>query len=334
MTSDDDAIPRVVPRPLRGVQELPDVCRLYELAGWGSIPVETMERMFFQGPNGPALIMVLADVATDQIMGMMAFTPHRVQIGETREIGSRSRSAILDPSLRRKATGQIAGSDDDPLRILIEASLPHRLDRGWRISFTLPNPLFRKRRAGRAPDPARVISFIDLGHQLRIKLSESTRTVDTIVAVPANTPAGPEYDDLWERARQNVPIQNAVVRDAQAQRGLASHLRLELRNPRTGALRGYMRLKPDKGGRLEDILAEDSETFDELIGSSVAWLNSNHDRHTMRKVVSLPHPAFADSLRRAGATERDYFFTFSVRCLDNVVGPHSDAANWYVTMGD
>lgn len=330
----DDPGSRLEPRPLHGVDELPEVQRLYDLAGWGPISLESLERMFFTGSNGPALIMVLANAETDQIMGMTAFTPHRVQIGDAQEVASRARSAILDPSLRRSTTGRVVVDDQDPLRRITQASLPFRLARGWRISYALPNPLFRERNQSRTPEVSATRSTVDLGYGLRFKLSESTRSVDTIVPVSADTPAGPEYDDLWERARRNLNIRNAVVRDAQGQRGLTTHIRLELRNPRTGTLRGYMRLKPDKVGRLEDLLAEDHGTFDELIDSSLAWLEANRSQHTMRKLVSLPHPIFAESLQRSGAIENDYFFTFFVRSLDGVVGQHSDAANWYVTMGD
>lgn len=321
----------LVYRPLDQTRELGAVVRLFDLAGWGPVTEADVRSWVADDPEGRWLVMGAVHEPGSEVLGIAMLSPHRVQLFDRVGRAGRSRAVVLDPRVRRAERGVTAVDENDPVRRMLVASRPERARLGWELSFSLPNPKMVRRSELRTYPADTSGSRVPLGNGLRLDLHHGAAASGRVE--PADGPPGPEYDDLWLAAREGLGIECAVVRDASSV-ARRSGLRLELRAPGTGALLGYTVFSDDAGGKLEDVLAVDTATLEELLAGSVGWLRSHPGAHDLEFANSTPHSVYRDHLLALGATEIDWLFTFSVTAFPPREAPELDASRWYVTVGD
>jgi hypothetical protein len=147
---------------------------------------------------------------------------------------------------------------------------------------------------------------------------------------------GAEYDALWERARRNLGIECALLRNARAlNQAHAWMLTLECREPRSSELLGYATFfdRPE-GALLYDILASDDEALGAVADSAVNWARRHGESFGLESASCLAHPIYADALRACGAEDVKWAFVLSLRTADSTPRPEFDPNRWYVTAGD
>jgi hypothetical protein len=326
----NDVLEGLTYRPLRGRHEIEGIAKLYDIAGWGpSDPARLAEWLLTDGPLGPYLVMVIAN-ERDELVGMMMYGPYRVQLFDRVGIAARGRAMILAPELRRSARNVSVIDEADPSYKLSVAARPYLDERGWEFIFGLPNPSQTRREEKLAVPEDFVTSTCEYGLALRIDPEDVPGPMPLDVTIADRF--GPEYDTLWQRARDSFDIKCAVVRDASGlSHSRAGQLHLECRTRETGELLGYAVLLEKGGKKLQDVLAVDDDAMHLVIRSVVSWLRDNRD---LEYFASVPYPAYRDALIAAGAYEIDWLFSFNVSTHHESDQPELDASNWYVTAGD
>lgn len=333
--SDHDVAEELTYRLLREC-EIDGVSRLCELAGWGR--PDWLTEFLFGGPLGPAIVVVAVTPA-DEIVAMLCWTPYEVQLWDSIAIAGRGGMLILSPEIRRDARG-IGGRFDDLDPVLRMGLVGLRLldERGWAFMYSFPDPrlvaLMDRVGAGtttvggierRRAFPAVKLDFTGTGAE----------PIPLDVAILQHEFAD-DYDRLWERARTNLGIECAVLRNA---RGLnhtrGSKVTLECRTKRGGELLGYATLqRRHEDTILHDLLAVDHEAFDLVTRSVVNWLRANGRSIGIDSASSLLHPIYAASLQACGAQDIKWTFTLALRTISADPPPALDPARWYVTAGD
>src|SRR5436190_12192702 len=197
--------------------DVDDVVDLFNLAGWGPMKAEWIVDWFFRGPLGPALVMVAVD-PSDRARGMIMFSPVQVQLFDRVGIACRGRSAILAPELRRSARGVTEPDDElDPLLNMVRAATEQLDELGWEFTFGLPNPTVAQRGRDVEEDhPEIVTARSDRDFRgLKVRFEDIPPGPIPLRVQEPTRPFGPEYDELWARARANLGIECAVLRNAE-----------------------------------------------------------------------------------------------------------------------
>lgn len=335
----DDVIPmeRLEARESRGDSDLPGIGRLFEIAGWGPVPrdLPTLRSWIVEESDlGSSLVMVIADRETDEILGLTLLHPRPVWFYDRVIVGTRARARTLDPRIRRSGRGVQAVDESDPLRMLSRATWPRLAERGWDLSYALPNPSMLRRRQWRTVPPLNPGNSHLLGQGLRIDIDAvppSAQMIDIRLAGAR----GPEYDRLWEAARTNLSIECALLRssDGLRQSQRANLPTIEVRRPGSDELIGYATMASTEEHMIHDILAVDEEAFELVLRGLVTWLSSIpvDDRTTF--ITTLPHPAYRSAFEALGAHEIDWLYSVSLVCGTGA-DLTLDASSWYVTCGD
>ena len=308
---------------------------LFEISGWGR--PDWLQQFLFGGPLGPGVVVVAVN-PSDDVLGVMCFTPCETQLFDRVAIAGRVRMMVLAPEVRRDARG-IGGRVDDldhGLRML-NTGLHLVQERGWALTYAFPDP--------------RLVALMDrLGFEERTDGVEHRRSFGTLKVGFADVEPGPipldvavkegefaaEYDVLWDRARRNLGIECAVLRNARVlNRAHAWMLTLECREPRSRELMGYATfLNREEGALLYDILATDDEAMTAVVQSAVNWLRRHGGSFELEWATCLAHPIYADALRACGAEDIKWTFVLSLRTTDSRPLPEFDPHRWYVTAGD
>src|SRR3954469_4611886 len=80
--------------------EVDTAVRLFDLAGWGPMQSDWLHRWFFEaGPLGLPIVVVAVD-PSDEVLGMMTYSPYEVQLFDRVGLACRGRATILDPRIR------------------------------------------------------------------------------------------------------------------------------------------------------------------------------------------------------------------------------------------
>jgi hypothetical protein len=326
----NDVLDGLTYRPLRGRQEIEGIAKLYDIAGWGPAdPARLADWLLSEGPLGPYLVMVIVN-ERDELVGMTMFGPYRVQLFDRVGIAARGRAMVLAPELRRSARNARVIDQAHPAHKLFQVARRYLDERGWEFTFGLPNPSLAGPRARSVLPEEGTNSTCDYGLALRIDPEDVPGPMPLDVS-PADE-FGPEYDTLWQRARDSLDIKCAVLRDAVGlTHSRAGQLHLECRTRESGELLGYAVLLEKGGKKLQDVLAVDDDAMHLVVRSVVSWLRDNRD---LEYFASVPHPTYRNALIASGAYEIDWQFSFSVSTHHESDQPELDANNWYVTAGD
>jgi len=142
---------------------------------------------------------------------------------------------------------------------------------------------------------------------------------------------GPEYEELWEEARESFPIRCGVVRDGSWLTFRNSgRIALEVRDAADGSLVGYSATKRGTG-LLADVLARRPGRLTEVIAATAAWLAADESRG-ITHLKAMRTPALEPALRELGFTPVDYRFAFTCNALGGA--PGGEPGSWYVMPGD
>jgi hypothetical protein len=346
MTSTEPMV-HVTYRELRQT-DLDAVAGLFDLAGWGPVPTETLHEWYFSDLD-PVVAVAAND--RDEARGIMAFFPYRVQLFDRVGIAYRGRGAVLAPELRY-STRQPTDAEDsaDPFTGMGVYAIERIAERRGAFVFGLPHQRVRTRQArreaekGSVSDPAESDGS-NSEHEfgaLKFDLTEQPTRRLPLDVTPTLGPFGSDYDALWDRARPGLGIQCSVARDADGltriRRSRAHDPRMELRlecRPRARSeLVGYTIVRDETEGQLLDILALDDTALHEVATSIVNWLRAHQDSVSTQFLSSIAHSTYAQALRDAGAGEIDWPFALQIYAMDPEPRPELDAARWYVTTGD
>jgi hypothetical protein len=149
---------------------------------------------------------------------------------------------------------------------------------------------------------------------------------------------GSEYDDLWEEAKLNLPLNCAVVRrSGWLKWKLGNHLVFELRNNSNNLLRGYCAIRKNTG-LLEDVLAPSGALLETLIIMTVNklhTLNSHRVDLPFEKIKIMSADPVRSSLKKLHLQQESFRFAFGSVILERTV-PSSifHPSNWYMMPND
>jgi hypothetical protein len=323
-------------RPMRE-DEVQVAADLYDLAGWGPVEAEWIRQWCFEGPLGPSLVMV-AVKPHGAIVGMLIFSPMQVQLFDRVGIACRGRAAILLPEFRFSAR-QERGDDDEfgPILVLSQTANEHIDARGWEFHLGLPHPRMQARMEQHPlpPDIAPPITSSCSFAGVKIEFVDVPAGPIPLEVSLRTPPFPPEYDDLWRRARLNLDIECAVLRNAEGlDQARGSQPTLECRHPRTHELLGYATFTDKREAKLQDILAVDGDALVLVAESTANWLRVHHEELELDFASALVHPTYAAALDAAGAYEIDWPFMLYLESYRPEPRPELDAERWYVATGD
>jgi hypothetical protein len=315
--------------------DLPDLLRLWEEAGWGSLSPQQWREWFVDGPEGPCLITVAVD-PRGEVVGQEVFAPSRVSVAG-REVRALRLSA---PILKQDLRGESLRQNAHPVFGLYKAAAAAATERGFEIVYSLPQyawlkilrliprlglPGFDEAAFGCAELPLEAAALAGLEPAAR---KVEARPVARF---------GPEYEELWRSARESFPIACGVVRDAAwltfRNSGLIA---LEVRDREDGSLAGYSATR--QTGLLADLLARRPEELTAVIAATALWLAAERRRGELGGVTHLKAmrtPALEPALSALRFTPVDYRFAFTCSILGSSVGRERIApGRWYVMPGD
>jgi len=307
--------------------DLPGLLRLWEEAGWGSLSPQQWREWFVDGPEGPCLITVAVD-PRGEIIGQEIFAPSRVNAAG-REVRALRFSA---PILRQELRGKSLRREAHPMVGLFKAAAVAARERGFEIVYSLPEYAWLRilqlaPRFGQPRFDSTTFGCAELPLAAAARLAPLARALE----VRPVTRFGPDYEELWQQARQSFPIPCGVVRDAAWLTFRNSgRIALEARDREDGSLVGYSATKRQTG-LLADALARRPEDLTTVIAATAAWLSAQPGDITHLKAMRTP--ALAPALDALGFTPVDYRFAFTCNHLGSPAG-HAAPEHWYVMPGD
>jgi hypothetical protein len=316
--------------------DLPDLLRLWEEAGWGHLSPGQWREWFVDGPEGPCLITVAVD-PRGEVVGQEVFAPSRVSVAG-REVRALRFSA---PILKKEIRGESLRRDEHPMVGLYKAAAAAAEERGFEIVYSLPEYAWLKilrlaPRFGMPPFAETAFGCAELPLEAAVLagLAPAARKVE---ARPVAR-FGPEYEELWQSARESFPIACGVVRDsAWLTFRNSGRIALEVRDTEDGSLVGYSATKRQTG-LLADLLARRPEQLTAVIAATAIWLAADHRRDEIGDVTHLKAmrtPALDPALAALGFAPVDYRFAFTCCALGSPARLERVApACWYVMPGD
>ncbi len=316
--------------------DLPSLLRLWEAeSGWGAISAEQWRKWYVETPHGPCLVVVAED-GSGEIAGQEVFTPSRLYV-DGREVRALRLSA---PILRRDLRRQSVRNVDHPVIGLYMTGAEEATAQGYAVVYALPEhnwlPFFRwGPRLGlpRFADAEFECATLSLD---RAPASLTPNITDELTARPASE-FGVEYEELWDAAKNSMPINCALVRSPRGLRWkISGHLVLEVRRTHDRQLSGYVAVRSD--GLLVDILARCSADLTVVLAAAVRWLSEKRGPDTASNVKALnvmQTPALRSALEVLGGVNAGYKFGFVCRPLDSAVRPEEIAPErWYIMPKD
>ncbi len=309
--------------------DLPGLLRLWEEAGWGSLSPGRWREWFVEGPQGPCLITVAVD-PRGEVIAQEVFAPSRVSVAG-REVRALRFSA---PILRQELRGESLRRDRHPMVGLFKTAAAAARERGFEIVYSLPEPAWLRilRLAPRFGQPRfDATTFGCAGLPLTAAALSRLEPFARRVEVQPVARFGPEYEELWQQARQSFPISCGVVRDgAWLTFRNSGRIALEVRDASDGSLAGYSATKRQTG-LLADVLARRPEDLTAVVAATAIWLGAQGD---LTHLKAMRTPALDPALQALGFAPVDYRFAFTCNTLGSALGEAARPEGWYVMPGD
>jgi hypothetical protein len=313
--------------------DLPGLLRLWEDSGWGSLSPQQWREWFVDGPEGPCLVTVAVD-PRGEIAGQEVFAPARVSVAGREARALRFSSPILRQDLR----GEPLRREGHPMVVLFKTAAAAARERGFEIVYSLPEPAWLRvielsPRFGEARFDSTTFGCVELP-LAPAALSGLARAARSVEMRPVPR-FGPEYEELWQEARQSFPIACGVVRSAAwLSFRNSGRIALEARDREDGSLLGYSATKRQTG-LLADVLARRPEHLTAVIAATAVWLAAQRRQETgeITHLKAMRTPALAPALDALGFTPVDYTFAFACAHLGAPAGQVAPES-WYVMPGD
>jgi hypothetical protein len=317
--------------------DLPGLLRLWEEAGWGSLSPAQWRQWFVDGPEGPCLITVAVD-PRGEVVAQEVFAPSRVSVAG-REVRALRFSA---PILQKELRGAPLGRSRHPMVGLYKAAALAAKERGFAIVYSLPEPAWLRilrlaPRFGESRFDGTTFGCAELPLAAAAcsRLEPLARTVE----VQPVARFGPDYEELWQQARQSFPIACGVVRDpAWLTFRNSGRIALEVRDRADGSLVGYSATKRQTG-LLADVLARRPEELTTVLAATAIWLGRLGEPGGITHLKAMRTPALDPALQALGFAPVDYRFAFTFNTLGDTreggAGPERvPPERWYVMPGD
>jgi hypothetical protein len=305
-------------------EELPQVLRLWEEAGWGEVGSEGWAARHRDGPHGPSHLIVAVD--GDGVLGQVTVLRTALNVRGSTERAARVFGVIMSPEFRRRA-GYLPLPSHPILRMLTRAIDTAAAD-GAVAVYALPDNRVM-RIASLAARSARTTRF-----------SFWSRPIDRMPAMPAShetvsVVAPEDIDALWLRCRGDLVC---TVRDAPtlAWKSLFAPLRIEGVH-RHGELVAVVasRGQGDRQWLVEDLLAVDHEARVAALLSVVRAAEEESGAREIRKVGALVAPGLEPALTEGGFAPDDYTFNLFVNPVDPTYPVEKiEPSRWYLSPND
>jgi hypothetical protein len=305
--------------------EVPQLLRLWEEAGWGQVPAENWMARHREGPHGPSRVEVAVD-HDGSLLGQVTVLRVALNVRGITVPAGRLFGLVMSPRFR-KASGYVP-LPRHPLRRMLDAAIQGARDEGAVTVYTMPD----KRVLRLAPlvmPSAKTARFPFWSRPIH-PLPEMVPGHET---VPVVTPE--DIDAVWARCRPELVC---PVRDARtlAWKNLFATLRLE-GIARHGELVAIVasRAHGDRQWMVEDLLAVDDDAFRAAITSVVHAAAAESADRELRKVGALVVPSTERAFAGCGFAADD--FTFNVLSLPltaTLSAEDVDPARWHLTPND
>src|SRR5262245_58929456 len=311
-------------------EDLPGLLRLWEeQSGWGGITADQWRRWYVQTPHGPCIVTV-AEGPEGEVVGQEVFTPSRLLIDGLEVRAFRLSAPILRKDLRRVSLRKV----DHPVIGLFMAGKEAAIAGGYGLIYALPDhawlPFFRWGPRWGLPR----FADIEFGCVAAPVIPPPRGEVSSLAAGPIG-PLGPEYEALWETARDAFHFKCAVVRSSEwigYKNG--GHIGLEVRDPTDGALVGYVAIAR-RTSLLVDLLARRPEEVGPVLAATVRWLAARAAGEQPDRIKAMEPPVLRRALRELGFTPETYTFALVCHALDPRLPAEDDLVRrWYAMPGD
>jgi Acetyltransferase (GNAT) domain len=304
--------------------ELPQLLRLWEEAGWGRLTADQWVARHREGPHGPSSVVVAVD-PDGRVLGQLTFLRTAVNLRGRTVPASRMQGAILSPE-HRAGGGYASLSRHPVIRMLLHATACAR-SQGVAVAYGLPHPRM-----------LRVVPYLPGGTTAGFPLW--SMPLPAAPRVPAGYHVGPapepqDVDALWVRCRSDL---TCTVRDARTLFWRAQSAPVEVHSVHRGEELVAVVVSGQHGDRqwlLVDLLAAGREAQVAALASVVGVARERADQVEVRKVGVLAVPGLQSALAEVGFTPDDFTFHLLVVPLSPAWPAGEGApARWYTTPGD
>ncbi len=311
-------------------EDLPAIRALWrDDAEWGDVTPEMWQRWYVDIPNGPALIVVGED-AEGRIVAQTAMTPLRLVVDdeECRAL------LVAAPIISRRLQGLSSLSAAHPVVRMLMACNKLGTEKGYAAIVAMPRQTWLQL--------LKLAPLIGVArfHGERFNCSELILNQE---APAPPTPSrlqvqlieqfGPQYMELWEAARRNLPIHCGVIREpAYLNYRNGGHLCLEMRSAADDQLVGYVAVRKD--GQVMDMLARDRAWLADILNATWWYVACEADaqwKSKMRSLRFMRTPLISEQLDAMPFKTIRFRFAFACRPLDYRLTSRLDPARWYLT---
>ncbi len=313
-------------RPYRP-EDIPALLRLWEEeAGWGKLSEETWRQWFIDGPLGPALVVVAAR-PDDEVVAQQIYSPVQAVI-LARTVKALHLSA---PIVREDFREGLSYHPDHIVIRLLECAIREAAAQGFALIYAQPKHAWLRF--------TRTVPYFSDAEYPCVKraLLPVEHPGDSLVAGRALT-FTPDYEDLWNQARENFPIACGITRTpAILNYRYGGRLVVEVRGRNDGRLQGYAAFRRETG-LLDDLLADRPEQLMPVLATALDLLASQPDlsrEFGLTAVRAMATPLLREGLQLLGFEPVHFTFAFICGRVDPSLPPEAaDPRFWYLTPGD
>ncbi len=301
-----------------------------EESGWGEITAKQFNEWYIDTPYGSSLVVLIVN-EEEKVMGQIMFTPTRMVVDGIELRSLRGSAPIISSALRQVSLRSL----DHPALSLIKKGFEFAAEKGFQYVYSFPAygwlgmlqlfPRFM-------PNPCETASYecfaISLDDPITLPVSDNEYYVIQASSFTS------EYDELWEEAIEQMPVNCGIARQSKwLSYAAGPNLVLETRHRDDHHLTGYSIIKPD--GLMVDIFARNWKDLNDVFNNT---LNTLHYHNKIRIPVGFRQlkgmrTSYMDPiLSHVPFTVDSYCFAFSGYLLDTSIPfekVRSDS--WYMT---
>jgi hypothetical protein len=327
-----ETLPEQITYRLYEEKDVPAILRLWEEeSGWGGITEEQFNTWYIDTPYGKSLIVV-AENTEGKIIGQLVFSPSRMMI-DGKEIRSLRGSA---PIINKEMRGDNMRDYNHPAFAMIRVGFELAYEAGYQYVYTFPAygwlGLFRMF-PRIMPNPNETASFDCFSISLTDEKTLAGNDDDFNISL--QTTFGEEYDQLWEEAVLQMPVNCSIVRRQEWLKWVIGGMHvLEVRAVVGNKLIGYAAIKKDSG-LLTDIFARNVEDLEKVYRQLVYGLHHMNQKRIPVGYTNIKGMLTGDNqpiLKNIGYSIEEFRFAFGGYLLDTTIPFEKVQVNrWYIT---
>jgi hypothetical protein len=314
--------------------DLDAVLQLWEQhSGWGGISELQFKSWYLETPEGSSMIIVAVNEA-NHVVGQTVFIPSKIYVGGEVIKAFRIAAPILDNSIRQK---DLKRASAHPAFSMFRFGIQLAQEKGYELVYFFP--AFAWTGVLKLLDNITQTTYDCFGISLEKPETFNPGLANklTVKEVSGNKFTA-EYDQLWQEAIHNFPIECGVVRNATAITWkLAEHLVFEIRQAETSQLKGYVAIKK-KTGLIMDMLArtkEDSEMVFAAFVQAVHHSNPNKIHAEWKEIKGMYTQTFQSVLKNMHFEIQNFTFAFGFSSLESTTDQNFlQTDNWYLMPAD